>query len=49
MQTICALSLELQPPLVERFAEVVQTSAGIGWCYHDDLKEIYAGAFPDHV
>jgi len=37
---------DLQEPYRDRLAEVVRSSSGIGWGYHDDLKEIYAAAFP---
>ena len=46
-ETICGLPHELQQVFRNRFAEVVQTSSGIGWGYHDELIEIYAAAFPD--
>jgi hypothetical protein len=31
----------------KRKSEVVQSSSGIGWGYHDELIEIYGTAFPD--
>jgi hypothetical protein len=46
-ETICVLPHELQQAFRNRFAEVVQTSSGIGWGYHDELIEIYAAAFPE--
>lgn len=46
-ETICVLPQELQQPFRDRFAEVVQSSSGIGWDYHDDLVEIYGAAFSD--
>ena len=45
--TICNLPQEMQQPFRDRFAEVVQSSSGIGWGYHDELVEIYGAAFPD--
>jgi len=45
-ETICVLPQELQQPFRDRFAEVVQSSSGIGWGYHDELVEIYGAAFP---
>ena len=46
-ETICVLPHELQQALRDQFAEVVQSSSGIGWGYHDELIEIYGTAFPD--
>jgi 4-hydroxy-3-methylbut-2-enyl diphosphate reductase IspH len=46
-ETICVLPQELQQAFRDRFAEVVQSSSGIGWGYHDELVEIYGAAFPD--
>ena len=36
---------DLQEPYRDRLAEVVRSSSGIGWGYHDDLKEIYSAVF----
>jgi len=47
VQAIGSLQKELQEPFRERLAEVVRSSSGIGWGYHDDLADIYAAAFPD--
>jgi hypothetical protein len=44
---IGSLPLDLQGPFRERLAEVVRSSSGIGWGYHDDLTDIAANAFPD--
>ena len=46
VEAIVSLPVDLQEPFRERLAEVVRSSSGIGWGYHDDLKEIYAAAFP---
>ena len=46
-EVICSLPLALQEPFRERLGEVVRSSSGIGWGYHDDLADIYAAAFPD--
>lgn len=46
-ETISVLPQELQQSFRDRFAEVVQSSSGIGWGYHDELVEIYGAAFPD--
>ena len=46
-EVICSLPIGLQEPLMERLGEVVRSSSGIGWGYHDDLADIYAAAFPD--
>ena len=46
-ETISVLPHELQQAFRDRFAEVVQSSSGIGWGYHDELVEIYGAAFPD--
>lgn len=47
VQTICSLPKELQEPFRERLAEIVSSSSGIGWGYHDEMAEIYSAAFPD--
>ena len=44
---IVSLRDDLQESFKERLAEVVSSSSGIGWGYHDELREIYAAAFPD--
>lgn len=46
-EVICGLPLDLQAPFMKRLGEVVRSSSGIGWGYHDDLADIYAAAFPD--
>ena len=46
-EVICSLPLDLQEPFRVRLGEVVRSSSGIGWGYHDDLADIYAAAFPD--
>ena len=46
-EVICSLPLALQEPFRERLGEVVRSSSGIGWGYHDDLADIYAAAFSD--
>jgi hypothetical protein len=46
-EVICSLPIGLQEPFMERLGEVVCSSSGIGWGYHDDLADIYAAAFPD--
>ena len=46
-EVICSLPIGLQEPFMERLGEVVRSSSGIGWGYHDDLADIYAAAFPD--
>jgi hypothetical protein len=46
-EVICSLPVDLQEPFLERLGEVVRSSSGIGWGYHDDLADIYAAAFPD--
>jgi hypothetical protein len=47
VKAIGTLPKELQTPFQKRLSEVVRSSSGIGWGYHDGLKEIYAAAFPD--
>jgi len=47
VETIGSLPVVFREPFRERLAEVVGSSSGIGWGYHDDLKEIYAAAFPE--
>ena len=46
-EVICSLPIGLQETFMERLGEVVRSSSGIGWGYHDDLADIYAAAFPD--
>ncbi|CAK6691766.1 hypothetical protein VB734_00355 [Synechococcus sp. BA-124 BA4] len=46
-EVICNLPVNLQEPFRERLGEVVRSSSGIGWGYHDDLADICAAAFPD--
>ena len=45
VKTICSLPKELQEPFRERLSEIVLSSSGIGWGYHDELAEIYDVAF----
>jgi hypothetical protein len=46
VEVICGLPVELQESFRERLAEVVRSSSGIGWGYHDELVDIYGAAFP---
>ena len=46
-EVIRSLPVNLQEPFRERLGDVVRSSSGIGWGYHDDLTYIYAAAFPD--
>lgn len=46
-EVICSLPVDLQAPFMKRLGEVVRSSSGIGWGYHDDLADICAAAFPD--
>jgi hypothetical protein len=46
-EVIRSLPLDVQEPFMERLGEVLRSSSGIGWGYHDDLVDIYAAAFPD--
>jgi hypothetical protein len=46
-EVICSLPIGLQEPFMERLAEVVRSSSGIGWGFHDDIADNYAAAFPD--
>ncbi|MFO7628037.1 MAG: hypothetical protein R6W06_00680 [Prochlorococcaceae cyanobacterium] len=41
VKTIGSLPKELQEPFRVRLAEIVRSSSGIGWGYHDELTEIY--------
>ena len=45
VEVIVNLPVVLQEPYRDRLAEVVRSSSGIGWGYHDDLKEIYSAVF----
>jgi hypothetical protein len=47
VEAIFSLPVDLKHPFRERLGEVVRSSSGIGWGYHDDLTDIYAAAFPD--
>ena len=38
VKAIGTLPKELQPPFQKRLSEVVRSSSGIGWGYHDGLK-----------
>lgn len=49
VEVISRVPLELQECFRERLAEVVRSSSGIGWGYHDELADIYGGAFPDRT
>jgi hypothetical protein len=44
-EAICSLLVDLHAPFSERLEEVVRSSSGIGWSYHDDLTGIDAAAF----
>ena len=46
-EVIRGLPVDRQEHFRERLAEVVRSSSGIGWGYHDDLADINAAAFPD--
>jgi hypothetical protein len=46
-ETICVLPQELQQPFRDRLAEIVRSSSGVGWGYHDELAQLYVAAFPD--
>jgi len=45
VEAIVSLPVDLQESFRERLAKVVRSSSGIGWGYHDDLKEIYSAVF----
>lgn len=47
VEVISIVPLELQESFRKRLAEVVRSSSGIGWGYHDELADIYGTAFPD--
>jgi hypothetical protein len=47
VEVIVSLPVVLQEPFRERLAEVVRSSSGIGWGYHDDLTDIAAAVFPE--
>lgn len=49
VEVISSVPLELQESFRERLAEVVRSSSGIGWGYHDELADIYGAAFPDRT
>jgi hypothetical protein len=46
VEVICDFPVELQESFRERLAEVVRSSSGIGWGYHDELVDIYGATFP---
>lgn len=47
VQVIGRLPHEVQESFRERLAEIVRSSSGIGWGYHDELAHIHDDAFPD--
>jgi hypothetical protein len=47
VQMISGLPKELHEPYKRRLAEIVRSSSGIGWGYHDELAQLYVAAFPD--
>jgi len=44
---VSELPLKKQKAFVERLREIMDSSSGIGWGYHDGLCDIYFKAFPE--
>jgi hypothetical protein len=47
VRTVSGLSSEAQGLFRDRLAEIVSSSRGIGWGYHDELSHLYTASFPD--
>ena len=47
IQNVTELSPEEQKVFKERLHEIMDSASGIGWGYHDGLRELYYESFPD--
>ena len=47
IQNVTELSLKEQKVFKERLHEIMDSASGIGWGYHDGLRELYYESFPD--
>ena len=47
IQNVTELSPEEQKVFKKRLHEIMDSAAGIGWGYHDGLRELYYESFPD--
>ena len=47
IQNVTELSIKEQKVFKERLHEIVVSASGIGWGYHDGLREAYYESFPD--
>ena len=47
IQNVTELPTEEQKVFKERLHEIMDSASGIGWGYHDGLRELYYESFPD--
>lgn len=47
IQNVTGLTLEEQKVFKERLHKIMDSASGIGWGYHDGLRELYYESFPD--
>ena len=47
IQNVTELPAEEQKVFKERLHEIMDSATGIGWGYHDGLRELYYESFPD--
>jgi len=47
IQNVTELPTEEQKVFKERLHEIMDSASGIGWGYHDGLRELYFESFPD--
>ena len=47
IQNVTELPTEEQKIFKERLHEIMDSASGIGWGYHDGLRELYYESFPD--
>ena len=47
IQNVTELSPKEQKVFKERLYEIMDSASGIGWGYHDGLRELYYESFPD--
>ncbi len=47
IQNVTELPTGVQKVFKERLHEIMDSASGIGWGYHDGLRELYYESFPD--
>ncbi|MEE8479805.1 MAG: hypothetical protein V3T59_01045 [Desulfobacterales bacterium] len=48
IQNVTELPTGVQKVFKERLHEIMDSASGIGWGYHDGLRELYYESFPDN-